>query len=69
VFEFLKGVASRVPNIIDTGWNVLSEREAQQARKRSEEIGRYVKARGRGKLSIGRLEAEIGVLEKDSESL
>jgi site-specific DNA recombinase len=49
------------------------EREAQQLRKRLEEIEgeirRYVKALGQGKLSIGRLEEEIGVLEMDRESL
>ena len=49
------------------------EKEAQQIRKRLEEIEgeirRYVRALGQGKLSIGRLEEEIGVLEVDRESL
>jgi site-specific DNA recombinase len=45
------------------------EREAGQVKKRLEEIegeiGRYIKALGQGKLSIERLEAEIGGLEAD----
>lgn len=49
------------------------EREAQQIRKRlaeiEDEIGRYVKALGRGKLSIARLEEQIGALEADKKAL
>jgi site-specific DNA recombinase len=49
------------------------EREAQQIRKRlseiEEEIGRYIKALGQGKLSIARLEARIGSLEADKKTL
>ena len=49
------------------------EREAQQIRKRlgeiEEEIGRYIKALGQGKLSIARLEAQIGSLEADKKTL
>ena len=44
----------------------------QQIKKRlaeiEGEIGRYVKALGQGKLSIARLEAQIGALEADQES-
>jgi site-specific DNA recombinase len=49
------------------------EREAGQIKKRLEEIegeiGRYVKALGQGKLSVERLEAEIGGLETDKHIL
>lgn len=49
------------------------EREARQVRKRlqeiEQEITRYVKALGHGKLSIGRLEKEIGGLEGDRQVL
>ena len=49
------------------------EREAKQIRKRLEEIEqeirRYVKALGQGKLSIERLETEIGSLETDKQIL
>jgi site-specific DNA recombinase len=49
------------------------EREATQIEKRLEEIegeiGRYVKALGQGKLSIERLETEIGGLETDKRAL
>jgi chromosome segregation ATPase len=49
------------------------EREAGQIEKRlaeiDGEIGRYVKALGQGKLSIERLEAEIGGLESDKRAL
>jgi site-specific DNA recombinase len=49
------------------------EREAQQIRKRlteiEEEIGRYVKALGLGRLSIARLEEQIGTLETDRKAL
>lgn len=49
------------------------EREAAQIQKRQaeieSEIGRYVKALGQGKLSIERLEAEIGGLETDKRAL
>jgi site-specific DNA recombinase len=49
------------------------EREAQQIRKRlaeiEDEIGRYVKALGQGKLSIARLEEQIGTLEADKKAL
>ena len=49
------------------------EREAQQTRKRlaeiEEEVGRYVKALGQGKLSIARLESQIGTLEADKKVL
>jgi site-specific DNA recombinase len=49
------------------------EREAQQIRKRlseiEQEIGRYIKALGQGKLSIARLEAQIGYLEADKKTL
>jgi DNA repair exonuclease SbcCD ATPase subunit len=49
------------------------EREAQQIRKRlaeiEEEIGRYIKALGHGKLSIPRLETQIGTLEADTRVL
>ena len=45
------------------------EREAKQIKERLEqiegEVGRYVKLLGQGKLSIERLEAEIGRLETD----
>jgi site-specific DNA recombinase len=49
------------------------EREAQQIRKRlaeiEVEIGRYIKALGQGKLSIARLETQIGTLEADKKTL
>ncbi len=49
------------------------EREAGQIRKRlaeiEEEIGRYVKALGQGKLSIGRLETQVRILEADKKAL
>lgn len=49
------------------------EREAVQVKKRlqeiEQEITRYVKALGQGKLSIGRLEKEIGGLEGDRQVL
>jgi site-specific DNA recombinase len=49
------------------------EREAQRIRKRvneiEQEIARYVKALGQGKLSIARLEAQIGTLEADKNAL
>jgi septal ring factor EnvC (AmiA/AmiB activator) len=49
------------------------EREAQQIRKRlaeiEDEIGHYVKALGQGKLSIARLEEQIGTLEADKKAL
>jgi len=49
------------------------EREAQQIRNRlaeiEEEVGRYVKALGQGKLSIARLETQIGTLEADKKVL
>jgi site-specific DNA recombinase len=49
------------------------EREASQIKKRlgeiDGEIGRYIKALGQGKLSIERLEAEIGGLETDKCAL
>ena len=49
------------------------EREAQQIRTRlaeiEGEIGRYVKALGQGKLSLARLEAQIGTLEVDKKTL
>jgi chromosome segregation ATPase len=49
------------------------EREAQQIRKRladiEGEMGRYVKALGQGKLSIERLETQIGALEADKSVL
>jgi chromosome segregation ATPase len=49
------------------------EREAAKIRKRleeiEEEIGRYVKALGQGKLSIGRLEDEISALGADKQTL
>ena len=49
------------------------EREAGQIKKRleeiEEEIRRYVKALGQGKLSIGRLEAEIRALGADQQAL
>lgn len=49
------------------------QKEAQQLRNRLKEIdqemNRYVKALGQGKLSIGRLETEIAALELDRDSL
>jgi site-specific DNA recombinase len=49
------------------------EREARQIRKRldeiEQEIGRYIKALGQGKLSIARLEAQVGILEADKKAL
>ncbi len=49
------------------------EREAAEIEKRLEEIeheiGRYVKALGQGKLSIERLEIEIGGLESDQRAM
>ena len=49
------------------------EREARTDRKRlkeiEQEIDRYVKALGQGKISIRRLETEIGALEADKRSL
>lgn len=49
------------------------EKEATQIKKRLEEIEqeskRYVRALGQGKLSIGRLEAEISALEGDRQAL
>jgi len=49
------------------------QKRAQQVRSRlgeiEQEIRRYVKALGQGKLSIGRLEAEIGALELNKDSL
>src|SRR5271166_3168548 len=49
------------------------QKEAQQLRTRlkeiDQEIGRYVKALGQGKLSIGRLEREIAALELGRDSL
>lgn len=47
-------------------------KEARQIRKRlqeiEQEIGRYVKALGQGKLSIGRLETEISTLEMNKQA-
>ncbi len=49
------------------------EREAREIKKRlkeiEQEVGRYVKALGQGKLSISRLEAEIGSLEIQKQGL
>jgi site-specific DNA recombinase len=49
------------------------EIEARRIKKRLEEIeqevGRYVKALGQGKLSVARLEAQIGVLDADKKAL
>ncbi len=49
------------------------EKEAQQIRKRlmgiEDEIGQFVKALGQGKLSLARLETQIGILETDKRAL
>ena len=49
------------------------EKETRQVKKRSEEIeqeiGRYVKALGKGKLSIERLETEISAMEIGQQAL
>ncbi len=34
-----------------------------------EEVERYVKVLGQGELSVARLEAQMGILEKDNENL
>jgi SMC interacting uncharacterized protein involved in chromosome segregation len=54
-------------------WDRSRRKEAQGLRNRlkeiEQEIRRYVKALGQGKLSIRRLETEIGGLEIDRDSL